>query len=452
MPTLDWIGKKAVVNHHRDVPYRLIHCDKDKSVGDPDAGNLLVQGDNLEALKALLQDENVWLNQLQLAELFQTTKQNISLHIKNVFKDGELDEAATVKEYLTVQTEGRRAVSRGVAHYNLDMIIAVGFRVRSTRGTQFRQWANARLGEYIIKGFAMDDERLSQSRHDYFDELVRRVRRIRVSERRYYQKITDIFATSMDYDAKAEITKTFFATVQNKFHFAIHGMTAPEVIKARANASQLPADIELAAHMTNIAVATGGRVHIDPETRIIRANGALSDYDRNALKLVLPEAAAKAIDALVHRSRGARLKAPDPTASPIRFAVPQLTVRAGEAWQLFDRAHFLDIPWKLEESDPAPILDFFVPPRNAADEAHIDIDEKQEMKVTFVADLHEQLSLALAIRGWTKNALVNWIDRRLPYSSRRDITRVFVAKLGNGEFRPLLRLGGGFIFPKGCFR
>jgi type III restriction enzyme len=186
----------------------------------------------------------------------------------------------------------------------------------------------------------------------------------------------------------------------------------------------LPADIELAVHMTNITVATGGRVHIDPETRIIRATGALSDYDRNALKLVLPEAAAKTIDALVHRSRGARLKAPDPTAPLIRFAVPQLTVRAGEVWQLFDRAHFLDIPWKLEESDPAPILDFFVPPRNAADEAHIDIDEKQEMKVTFVAELHEQLSLALAIRGWTKNALVNWIDRRLPYSSRRDITRV----------------------------
>lgn len=199
---------------------------------------LYIADDGQTRIDVRVQDENVWLNQLQLAELFQTTKQNISLHIKNVFKDGELDEAATVKEYLTVQTEGRRAVSRGVAHYNLDMIIAVGFRVRSTRGTQFRQWANARLGEFIIKGFAMDDERLSQSRHDYFDELVRRVRRIRVSERRYYQKITDIFATSMDYDAKSELTKNFFATVQNKFHFAIHGMTAPEVIKARADATQ----------------------------------------------------------------------------------------------------------------------------------------------------------------------------------------------------------------------
>ena len=186
----------------------------------------------------------------------------------------------------------------------------------------------------------------------------------------------------------------------------------------------LPPDIDIAPHMTNINVATGGRVQIDPVTRIIRVSGALSDYDRAALKLVLPEAAAKTIDALVHRSRGARLKVPDPAVPPVRFAVPKLTVRAGQAWQLFDRAHFLDIPWKLEESDAAPILDFFVPPRKTGEEAHIDVDDKQEMKVKFVDALHEQLSLALAIRGWTKGALVNWIDRRLPYSSRRDITRV----------------------------
>lgn len=189
---------------------------------------LYVAEDGRTRIDVRLQDETVWLNQLQLADLFQTTKQNISLHIKNLFREGELEPAATVKEYLTVQTEGRRTVSRAVAHYNLDMIIAIGFRVRSSRGTQFRQWANARLGEYIVKGFVMDDERLSQARHDYFDELVRRVRRIRVSERRFYQKITDIFATSVDYDPKAEVTKTFFATVQNKFHYAIHGMTAPE--------------------------------------------------------------------------------------------------------------------------------------------------------------------------------------------------------------------------------
>ena len=186
----------------------------------------------------------------------------------------------------------------------------------------------------------------------------------------------------------------------------------------------LPADVDATTFKTNIENATGGRVQVDLETGTIRARGALTDYDRTAMKLAMPEAAATTIDALVHRSRGARLKMPDPVAEPIRFAVPQLTVRAGQGWQLFDRAHFLDIPWKLEESDAAAILDFFVPPRNAAEEAHIDIDASQKVKVEFVTDLHEQLSLALALRGWTKNALVNWIDRRLPYSARRDITRV----------------------------
>jgi type III restriction enzyme len=186
----------------------------------------------------------------------------------------------------------------------------------------------------------------------------------------------------------------------------------------------LPADVDATTFKNNIETATGGRVQVDLETGTIRARGALTDYDRTAMKLAMPEAAATTIDALVHRSRGARLKAPDPIAEPIRFAVPQLTVWAGQAWQLFDRAHFLDVPWKLEESDAAPILDFFVPPRNAAEEAHIDADATQTVKVEFVTDLQQQLSLALALRGWTKNGLVNWIDRRLPYSSRRDITRL----------------------------
>ena len=199
---------------------------------------LYVAVDGQTRVDVRVEDENVWLSQLQLANLFDKDLRTVNEHIKNIYDEGELEEEATLRKFRIVQTEGNRAVTRGVAHYNLNMIIAVGFRVRSTRGTQFRQWANARLGEYIIKGFAMDDERLSHSRHDYFDELVRRVRRIRVSERRYYQKITDIFATSMDYEPKAELTKTFFATVQNKFHFAIHGMTAPEVIKARADAAQ----------------------------------------------------------------------------------------------------------------------------------------------------------------------------------------------------------------------
>jgi type III restriction enzyme len=186
----------------------------------------------------------------------------------------------------------------------------------------------------------------------------------------------------------------------------------------------LPAEVDATTFKTNIEIATGGRVQVDLETGTIRARGALTNYDRTAMKLAMPEVTATTIDALVHRSRGARLKVPDPVREPIRFAVPQLAVRTRQAWQLFDRAHFLDIPWKLEESDAAPILDFFVPPRSAAEEAHIDVDASQKMKVDFVTDLHEQLSLALALRGWTKNALVNWIDRRLPYSSRRDITCV----------------------------
>lgn len=186
----------------------------------------------------------------------------------------------------------------------------------------------------------------------------------------------------------------------------------------------LPADVDATTFKTNIEIATGGRVQVDLETGTIRARGALTDYDRTAMKLAMPEAVATTIDALVHRSRGARLKLPDQQTELIRFAVPQLTVRVGQTWQLFDRAHFLDSPWKLEESDAAPILDFFVPPRNTAEEAHIDVDAAQKVKVEFVTDLHEQLSLALALRGWTKSALVNWIDRRLPYSSRRDITRV----------------------------
>lgn len=199
---------------------------------------LYVAEDGQTRIDVRLRDENVWLNQLQLANLFDKDVRTISEHIKNIYAEGELEEGATLRKFRIVQTEGARAVTREVAHYNLDMIIAVGFRVRSTRGTQFRQWANARLAEYIVKGFAMDDERLSDARHDYFDELVRRVRRIRVSERRFYQKITDIFATSEDYDPKSPLTKTFFATVQNKFHYAIHGMTATEMIDARADASQ----------------------------------------------------------------------------------------------------------------------------------------------------------------------------------------------------------------------
>jgi hypothetical protein len=194
--------------------------------------------DGKTRIDVALADESVWLSQAQMAELFQTTKQNISLHIKNIFEEKELEEEATVKQNLTVQREGNRDVQRAIEIYNLDVIISVGYRVRSHRGTQFRIWATQRLREYIVKGFALDDERLKEGgrRNDYFDELIQRVREIRTSEKNFYRKITDIYSTSYDYDVDAEISHTFFATAQNKFHWAIHGHTAAELIAERADA------------------------------------------------------------------------------------------------------------------------------------------------------------------------------------------------------------------------
>lgn len=213
--------------------------------GEPGSGTpgfvLYQAADGRSRLTVRLEGQTVWLTQAQMAELFQTTKQNISLHIRNVLDDGELPGAATVKEYLTVQTEGTRKVERSVEHYSLDMIIAVGYRVRSSRGTQFRQWATATLAEYLTKGFAIDDTRLKEGQQwgaDYFDELLARIRDIRASERRFYQKITDIYATSIDYDPKASVTQEFYATVQNKLHWAITGHTAAETIVARADAGK----------------------------------------------------------------------------------------------------------------------------------------------------------------------------------------------------------------------
>ncbi len=195
--------------------------------------------DGATKIQTLLQDETVWLSQAQMVELFQTTKQNISLHIKNIFEEGELIANSTVKDFLTVQMEGKRQVERSISYYNLDVIISVGYRVKSHRGIQFRQWATQRLKEYIVKGFVLDDERLEGgSEYDYFDELVERVRAIRASERRFYQKITDIYATSIDYDPDHQVTQDFFASVQNKFHYAIHGCTAAEMITKRADADQ----------------------------------------------------------------------------------------------------------------------------------------------------------------------------------------------------------------------
>jgi hypothetical protein len=181
----------------------------------------------------------VWLNQVELAELYATTKQNVSLHIKNILADGELNAEATVKESLTVQTEGQRSVQRRTQLYSLPLILAVGFRVRSPRATQFRQWATAHLAEYLVKGFVMDDERLKNpGGWDHFDELLARIREIRASEKRFYQKVRELFALSSDYRASDASAQRFFAEVQNKLLYAVTQHTAAELVVARANPAQ----------------------------------------------------------------------------------------------------------------------------------------------------------------------------------------------------------------------
>ena len=193
--------------------------------------------DGKTSLSLLTKDGTVWMNQNQLAELFDTTKQNISLHIINILEEKELNESAVVKDYLTTASDGKKY---NVTFYSLDMILAIGFRVRSKRGTQFRQWANQNLKEFMIKGFVMDDERLKNpdGRPDYFDELLARIRDIRASEKRFYQKVKDLFALSSDYDATDKATQLFYAQTQNKILFAITGKTAAEIIVSRANATK----------------------------------------------------------------------------------------------------------------------------------------------------------------------------------------------------------------------
>ena len=199
---------------------------------------LIYQGeDGKTQLSVTLEDETVWLSQKQLTTLFGKAKGTISEHIKHIFEDGELQEPSVVRFLRTTATDGKRYE---VAHYNLDMVLALGYRVRSQVGVRFRQWASAQIKEYLIKGFLLDDQRLKNpgTGRDYFDELTRRLQDIRTSERRFYQKITDIYATSIDYDPHAEITQAFFATVQNKVHYAIHGHTAAELITQRADSTQ----------------------------------------------------------------------------------------------------------------------------------------------------------------------------------------------------------------------
>jgi hypothetical protein len=184
-------------------------------------------------------NETVWLTQKLMAELFQLKIPTINEHIRNIYSEGELVPEATIRKFRIVQKEGKRDVERLIDFYNLDVIISVGYRVRSHRGSQFRIWATQRLKEYLIKGFVMDDERLKNpGQIDYFDELLERIRDIRASERRFYQKITDIYATSIDYDPNSEITQNFFASVQNKLHWAIHGHTAAELISKRVDSKK----------------------------------------------------------------------------------------------------------------------------------------------------------------------------------------------------------------------
>ncbi|MBD3250325.1 MAG: cell filamentation protein Fic, partial [Candidatus Pacebacteria bacterium] len=186
-------------------------------------------------------NETLWLTQKLMGELFEVEANTINYHLKEIFQTGELDEKATIRKFRVVQQEGQREVERNLTFYNLDAIIAVGYRVNSKQATKFRIWANNVLKEFIVKGFVLDDERLKQGQHfgqDYFEELLARIREIRASERRLYQKITDIYALSADYDSSAEITRTFFATVQNKLHWAITGKTAAEIIYSQADAQK----------------------------------------------------------------------------------------------------------------------------------------------------------------------------------------------------------------------
>ena len=210
---------------------------------DTNIGNILIyqneKGDT--KVDAYFNDDTIWMTQRSISELYQISKSSVSEHIKNIYLDRELDENSTVRKFRTVQTEGSRQVSREMDYYNLDMVLAVGYRVRSNIGIHFRNWASSILSEYMRKGFALNDERLKNPKkfgQDYFDELLERIRDIRASEKRVYMKVRDIFATSVDYDPKSEQADRFFKTVQNKLHYSVHGHTAPELIHERADATK----------------------------------------------------------------------------------------------------------------------------------------------------------------------------------------------------------------------
>lgn len=215
---------------------------EDQGTTPPDTGILFYQTeDGKSRIQVRLQDGTVWLNQRLLAELYQVSVPTINEHISTIYSDHELSPEATIRKFLIVRTEGSRRVERLIDFYSLEIILAVGYRVRSHRGVQFRRWATERLQEYIVKGFVLDDQRLKGERAlgtDYFDELLERIRDIRASEKRFYQKVRDIYALSIDYDSQAESTQDFFAAVQNKLHWAITGHTAAELISERADADR----------------------------------------------------------------------------------------------------------------------------------------------------------------------------------------------------------------------
>lgn len=198
--------------------------------------------DGRTRIECRFEGATLWLTQALMAQLFDIGVATVNHHLKEIYADAELLPEATIRRYRIVRTEGNRSVSREIEHYNLDAVLAVGFRVRSPRGTQFRQWATARLAEYLVKGFTMDDERLKNppgpGQRDYFDELLERIRDIRASERRFYQKVLDIYATSVDYQPDAALSEQFFATVQNKMHWASHGHTAAEIVYERADGAK----------------------------------------------------------------------------------------------------------------------------------------------------------------------------------------------------------------------
>ena len=208
----------------------------DKILDKTDNKIIIYQDENeVTRVSVRFAEEDLWLTQSQLAEIYSTTQENISMHITNIYKDGELEQDGTYKKFLLVRQEGNRQVQRNIDHYNLDMVIALGYRVQSQVATRFRRWATLHLHEYIQKGFALDDERLKQGGNRYFRELLQRIRDIRSSERNFYQQVTDIYATAVDYDPRSDLTKRFFATVQNKLHFAVHEQTAAEVIYNRVD-------------------------------------------------------------------------------------------------------------------------------------------------------------------------------------------------------------------------